>query len=381
MKHIILSLIVLIFLSSHFSCQNSKSKKNSNKSKHSMMKGKKKIKKITKRVEVELREFSTIVKYKDYNAILQPQKNIFINSQSNGIITKLDFDMGKKVKKGELLAVIDTRIKKLDLDLKKVIKEETETNIKYLESLLKKDKVLLDKNILRKEVYEASENRLINARFAAKKAEIAYKLSKINYNNSFIYAPFSGLIVNRLKQKGDIISMGAPIAKLIDNNNLEVVIGVTWEDLMKIKKYSLDKVVELKSSDKLSCTGRVSGISELLDDITRLYPLKVLLKECPIINGTQVKVSIPISEYENSFEIKRDILSYEDNNYFLFTLNNNKAVKVQVQVLDDNRDKMIVKVLTNKEDKNSKKLKIISSGYIGLINNEEVLVVGENESN
>jgi len=345
----------------------------------SMMKVKKK--KILKRVEVKTKNFITVVKYKDYNAILQAQKSILLNSQSSGIITKLDFDMGKKVKKGELLAVIDTRIKKLDLDLKKVIKEETETNIKYLESLLKKDKVLLDKNILRKEIYEASENRLINARFAAKKAEIAYKLSKINYNNSFIYAPFSGLIVNRLKQKGDIISMGAPIAKLIDNNNLEVVIGVTWEDLMKIKKYSLDKVVELKSSDKLSCTGRISGISELLDDITRLYPLKVLLKECPIINGTQVKVSIPISEYENSFEIKRDILSYEDNNYFLFTLNNNKAVKVQVQVLDDNRDKMIVKVLTNKEDKNSKKLKIISSGYIRLINNEKVLVVGENESN
>jgi len=377
MKHIIIILSIIFLV---ISCNKKGSDKHSNKKKSKMskhFKGKKKKTKIQKQVRVDKVKLSKIIKYKNFNTILQPKKDVFVNTQSSGIITKLNFDMGKQVKKGELLAVIDTRLKKIDLDLKKVLKEEAAVQLKYQESLLKKDEILLNKKILTKEAYELSKNRFTMAKFVLDKSKLSYNLARIMYNNSFVYAPFDGLIVSRLKQKGDIASIGMPLGRIIDNKNLETIIGVTWEDLNHIKSYSKDKKIIVVAPDNKACKSFISGVSENLDDITKLYPIKLSLENCSFVNGTQVKIDVPIKEYENTVEVKRDILNLEDNKYYLFILKDNKAIKTKVDLIDDNRDKMIIRIPNIKNEE----ISIITDGHIGLIDKEKVIIAGYNESN
>ena len=312
-----------------------------------------------------------IIKIKSYNSILKPQKDIFLVAQSSGIITTLSFDMGTTVKKGQLLAVIDTSLKKIDLDLKKVIKEEAQHQLKYVKSLLEKDKILLKKNIINQETFDASKNRVILAGFAFKKASIAYNIAKNNYDKSFVYAPFDGIITTRNKQKGDIVTIGTPIGRIIDNKNFEAIIGVTWEDLLVIKSYNKNNKIEVISPDKTKCDASIIGISESTEPITKLYPIKLTISNCDLINETQVKIKIPLKEYKNAFEIKRDILKLEDNNYYLFLLENNKAIKTKVKLLNDNNNgNMIISIKSNK-----KEYKIIKDGHIGLKNNQTVKIM------
>lgn len=362
MTKILIILLSTLLISSCVNKDKSSSSKKHNKNKNIPIKIVK-IKKINPH---------NIIKIKSFNSILKPKKDIFLVAQSTGIITTLSFDIGTTVKKGQLLAVIDTSFKKIDLDLKKIMKEEAQHQLKYLKSLLEKDEILLKKNIINQETFDASKNRVILAEFAFKKASLAYKLAKNTYDKSFIYAPFDGVITARNKQKGDIATIGTPMGRIIDNKNLEAIIGVTWEDLLVIKSFNKDNKIEVISPNNTKCEASIIGISESTDPITKLYPIKLAINNCNLINETQVKIKIPLKEYKNALEVKRDILKLENDNYYLFLLENNKAIKTKVKPLNDNNNgKMIISIKSNK-----KEYKIIKDGHIGLKNNQSVKVMG-----
>lgn len=332
---------------------------------------------IQRKVKIKKVAFKKVIKIKNFNSVLNPKRDIFLTSQSSGLITKLNVDMGNEVKKGNLIAIIDISLKKIDLEMSKVVKEEAQAQLKYVKDLFEKDKILIKNKIINQEAFEASKNKVLNVSFAYKKASLSYDLAKLSYDRSFIYAPFSGVIVSRLKQKGDIATVGMPLVRLVDNENLESTIGVTWEDLNQIKLYSINKEIKIVSPDNKICNANIVGVSDSLDAITNLYPIKLNLNKCDFINGTSVKVSIPIKEYDDSLELKREFLDL-DGDYYLFIYENNKAVKRKVEVLDDNDDEMIIR-LEHKD--NEKEINIITEGHLGLLDNESVSVVGDNESN
>ena len=364
-------MIAIFFIFFIVSCKNNEK----NNTKTTEVKSKNKKPKVIRFVKTKKIEPKIIIKYKIFNSVITPQRDLFLVSQSNGVITKLSFDIGSSVKKNQLLAIIDTSLKKIDLDLKKVMKEEAEHQLKYLKSLMEKDRILIKKNIVNQETFDASKNRVINAGFIFKKARLAYDLAKISYDKSFIYAPFDGIITSRIKQKGDVVTINTPIGRLIDNNNLQAVIGVIWEDLSLIKEYSQNKVIKIISPDNKNCNAEIKGISESTDSITQLYPIKLIIKNCNILNNTQIKVKIPLKEYKNAFEIKRSILELKEKKYYIFLLENNKAINKEVKLLDDNEENMIVKI----EGSDNKELNIITDGHIGLKNNEKVKIAGNDD--
>jgi RND family efflux transporter MFP subunit len=271
-----------------------------------------------------------IIKIKSFNSILTPQKDILLISQSSGLITHLNFDLGAKVKKGQLLAVIDVSLKKIDLELKEVMKNEAEHQLKYLKNLFEKDKILFRKNIINKDTFNASKNKVILAGFSFKKAKLAYNLAKTSYEKSFIYAPFDGVIVSRNKQKGDIATIGTVLGRIIDDKHLEAIIGVTWEDLSLIQLHR-NKKIRIISPDKTKCNADIIGISQNIDPTTKLYPVKLAVNNCNLINNTQVKVKIPLKEYKNAIELERDILELKDENYDLKIENKKLNKKIQKQ--------------------------------------------------
>ena len=82
---------------------------------------------------------------------------------------------------------------------------------------------------------KAKEQEIASARAAINQMEASLSVVKINYDYTKILAPFSGVISEILQEEGEFVSIGTPIARLIDTLNLYIEATIDEFDIGKVK--------------------------------------------------------------------------------------------------------------------------------------------------
>lgn len=214
-----------------------------------------------------------------------------------------------------------------------------------------------------------SENSFKQAELAIEQAQSNFDLAKINHNFCFVRAPFDGVVVDKPSQLGQYVTIGTPIVRIVDTNNLQTVIGLTYTDMLLHKKYNA-KEVEIVLPDKKVVIGKIKGVAEAPDRTTSLYPMKIVYKSAKddisqkkvLFPGMHLQVVLPVKTYEKSFEMDRNRLILKEGKYLLFSVDGKKAKKQEVAMLDDNGDKMIVRFV----EKVGKTVSVVVSGHEAL---------------
>lgn len=156
-----------------------------------------------------------------YPGISSPVNNANIAFEVSGKITELDADVGKKVKKGDLLAKLDERDFKNTLD--RAMSERTRAKAHYerIKNAAKADAV--------------SKQDLTNALAAYEAAEASLKIAKKALDDASIYAPFDGEIVTKYVEKFENISPKQPIIKIVDDSKMEMTVDLPERMRLAIK--------------------------------------------------------------------------------------------------------------------------------------------------
>ncbi|MCX6187966.1 MAG: efflux RND transporter periplasmic adaptor subunit [Bacteroidetes bacterium] len=175
------------------------------------------------------------------------QDEVELHSEAQGRVTKINFDEGSQINKGQLLIKINDA--DLQAQLRKVIsikklKEETE----------KRSKQLLIKGALSQEQYDMSLNELNSAN-----ADI--DLLKENIRKTELLAPFSGIIGLKYLSEGSYITPAFTIASLHNINK------VTEKYASQLKKGN-EISFTTDGSDKVF-TASIYAIEPKVDELTR----------------------------------------------------------------------------------------------------------------
>lgn len=162
------------------------------------------------------------------NGNFEPCQETTITSQSQGKIVQILAKVGSKVSLGQALVCIDNKLVKSQLDLAKYSFEKSKTDLQRYEQLVKTEAVTIQQ-------YEQAKQACINA-------QATYVLSKDQYENSVIKAPFSGVITKRNVEVGTFLQPGNPVFDIVSINKIKLIVKLTETEVSQVLKNEIVKV-------------------------------------------------------------------------------------------------------------------------------------------
>jgi len=169
---------------------------------------------------------------------LQAVTTVDIGTQVSGKITKLYVDFNYHVRKGQLLAVIDTTTLVTQVNDGRSNLEKTKAAYHQAQVTDEKNKVLYQKNYISELDYLTSQTNVESALADMKAAQSALERAITNLGYAYIYAPISGVIQNRAVEAGQTVaaSLSAPTLFTIaeDLDKMEILASIDESDVGQI---------------------------------------------------------------------------------------------------------------------------------------------------
>lgn len=199
-----------------------------------------------------------------------------------GKIVSLPVAEGQVVKKGDILAKIDTE--ELKLQLEKLKAEQVEShlkqlsieqaqrelqaaikNLKRISQLYKEGAVTESEYEEAKNTVEAAENNLQQQKqlYIRSKEALEAQINLLNHkiDSCSITAPVSGTVSNLSVKKGQVVSPNSPIMTIFQQGSYKVEVYVLAEDISQIKKGMKVELVLEKSDGDVRFEGVVEAVA------------------------------------------------------------------------------------------------------------------------
>lgn len=181
-----------------------------------------------------------------------------VSAETNGRVISRPVERGDRVSAGALLCELAVNDRQAALDEAQSALSKAE--IEYRGALELKDKNLLSKIRIAQVAAE-----LESARANLARQELSLERTKI-------VAPFDGVIETLHMDIGDLASVGALCATLIDLDPLLISANVSERDINYI---SLGSPVTARTSTDKKLSGKVTFVGSVSDAITRTYPVEI----------------------------------------------------------------------------------------------------------
>ena len=169
---------------------------------------------------------------------VNPVTSVDVGTQVSGIVAKLYADFNSVVKKGDLIAQIDSTflvqaVKDADAAL-----DRAKAQYADAKRSLDRTKTLFEKNLESQLNYDAAITAYESNAAALKQAQASLDRAKINLAYATIYAPISGVVINRAVMVGQTVaaSFSSPTLYTIANDlrKMQVLTTVDESDIGRI---------------------------------------------------------------------------------------------------------------------------------------------------
>lgn len=254
-----------------------------------------------------------------------------IASESSGVVKKISFEVGQKVKKDEVLVQIDSDI--LDAQIKAGIAAVNmyEVQLKNAKKNYDRYSALIEKNSISQKVFDDAkvEYDVANENLISSKA----KLNELDIQKSkkIIKAPYSGVIVEKNINLNEWLNVGSQIATIVNTQDLEIVFNLPISFIGGLK--SGDEY-DINVSDEIIKAKLYAAIPSG-DKLTRTFPVrfKADANDKFIFDGASAKINFAKESKTQALVINRDAVIKRFNMDVIFTVVNDKAVMIPVKVL------------------------------------------------
>ena len=281
-------------------------------------------------VKVEPAQVVSFVRSDTFSATVIPDKEIFLSPKVVGYLIRVNVNAGDRVKRGEVLCLIDSSdikpdvekakaglkeisaaLKELDRALQEVKarKRAAEANYQLAEKTYARFKKLLEANAVSKQKFDeveaqyraaeanleavkAKESQILARRkvLLAKKEQVEASLKKAKAFLSYteLRSPVDGVVLQKLVDKGNLVSPQTPVFKL---GSFPLKVRAFIDDVYA-GKVKVGSTVKVKVQGR-EYTGTVVEVDRSSDPVTHKFGIKVLVNGLKAIPGTYAVVELP----------------------------------------------------------------------------------------
>jgi len=192
--------------------------------------------------------------------IAKPWISLTVMSEVKGKIVDKRATEGSRVKKGDILAVIDTRDYQYNYTSTLASFETAQTNEKRFKALSKKQFI--------------TQTQLDEAEARVKTTRAAMDLAKLNLERCTIRSPMAGVVDRMHIEYGDFMDTGNPVASILYMDRLKVEVGIPESDVAAVRKLNTFKM-KFDALNGKSVTGTYHYLYKTTDSMARLYNLEI----------------------------------------------------------------------------------------------------------
>ena len=170
---------------------------------------------------------------------LQALTTVDVGTQVSGKIDKILVDYNSNVKKGQLLAILDTTNLALQVSNAKTGLQKAQAAYDIAKVQFERDQSLYEKKFMSELDYVTSKSNYQTAKANLTSAQTSLEQAKTNLGYAFIYSPINGKIINKNVEEGQTVAanFSAPTLFTIaeDLSKMQILADVDESDIGQIK--------------------------------------------------------------------------------------------------------------------------------------------------
>jgi RND family efflux transporter MFP subunit len=253
-----------------------------------------------------------------------------IYARTNGYILHWYKDIGEKVKKGELLAKIDTPEIDKSLSLVMATRQQKKGALELAESSYARWQLMRSKDVVSQQELEEKKSNLIQAQadFSSAEADVERLNYLVNYKK--VISPFNGIVTQRNIDIGDLVSNSDSLSKkpmfLISQvNPLRVFVDVPQSYANNIH-INQPVTISQKEIHGQIFNAKIANTAGAIDKTTRTLQIEIILPndDNQLLPGSFVKVSVPF-ESKDSLKVPLNAMLFKALGPSVATVVNNKV--------------------------------------------------------
>jgi membrane fusion protein (multidrug efflux system) len=222
---------------------------------------------------------------------------VLVSTDLAGIVTRIAFESGRELKKGDLLVKLDTQQEAAQLHSAQARRELARISLQRQSDLFAKKAV--------------AQSDFDSAQSEFRQADAAVEEAQAMIDRKTITAPFDGLAGIRQVDLGQYLNVGNPIAPLQSLDPIYVEFSIPQQDFNQV---TLGKKVRVRADgvDGQEFEGVITALDSKVDEATRNVTIQATVKnpDHKLRPGMYVNVDILLPEQDGVIAIPASSINY-----------------------------------------------------------------------
>lgn len=233
--------------------------------------------------------YSMVSRERSFDGAIEAERRSTVSSQVAARIEELPFDVDDYVERGDIIVRFRDLPASADLKQAEAVQQEARARLEEATSSHSRIKQLFEQQRVSKADMDRATADLQSAQARLAAAEGAVIGARERFENTVVRAPFSGIVVERHVELGEMATVGMPLMTGLSLEHLRVVVDVPQSDIGALRQ-DAEALVELPDGNILPATEM--RIFPYADPFTHTFRVRLRLSEGQhnIYPGMWVKV-------------------------------------------------------------------------------------------
>lgn len=272
-----------------------------------------------------------LVRTSSVSGALTPLTQAVVKATVAGEVRKVLVREGMAVKKGDVLAELDTTDLRTRLDAAQADQAERRSRLAIAERSRDTNQALLKQNFISQSAFDQSLNIYQGSDAAVRWSDAQVQLAKKAIDDASVRAPISGIVSKRLVNGGERVMPDAAIVTIVDLSRLELEASVPASDIASIALGQKVRFTVDGYGDRMF-DGKVERINPVADAGSRAIKLFVAVPNAGGVlkGGMFAQGRITLSQSQPVAVVPLTALFEEASQSYVFTVEAGKLAKKPV---------------------------------------------------
>lgn len=227
-------------------------------------------------------EARTVQREQVVNAVIEAVNRATVSAETGGRVVEVNFDVDDYVPKGSVLLRLRDTDQRAAFDAAKARFDEAQSDFRRMQDLL-------ERKLVSKSAFEKAESTLRSTR-------AAFEQAREQLDHTVVRAPYSGIVVERHIEPGEIANPGQPLMTGISLEKLRAVAEVPQVYIGTVRELGQARVILPREGKSLE--GVSINVSPYADPKSHTFRVRVDLPdgEHGVYPGMYAEVGFPIGE-------------------------------------------------------------------------------------
>jgi len=236
---------------------------------------------------------------------------------------------GTVMKRGAMLARIDPERLALTLRDNQAALTRFEAQLSLLTTQRARLQSLAGQSVVSQSQLEEAQARERMAEQDVEQARVARDRARLDLDRATVRAPFAGIVAERLQQAGEFVASGAPLLRLVNDRELEVVARAPLTSADTVVAGAAARLID----GERRTSGKVRAVIPVGDERSRMVELRIALADRSLRVGTPVRVEIASPSLKSVVTVPRDaVIQRQGASYVMRVRPDNTAERVAVNL-------------------------------------------------